>query len=129
MFQVNWPFRLGKEAQNRFFENVAILISHLNNFSYFLIYNKSPQYFLPSFESIGLSVHWKKRKIDFQDGGHSSHLGFPTEIILAIFDLQVAQIFPNKFQSNCLLVQEKKRKIFSRLWPSWISDQNDFSYY
>ena len=30
-----------------------------------------------SFKSIGLLVQEKKRKIDFQDGGHSSHLGFP----------------------------------------------------
>ena len=36
-----------------------------------------------SFKSIGLWVHEKKRKIDFQGG----HLGFPIETILAIFDL------------------------------------------
>ena len=35
---------------------------------------QSPQCFLASLESIGLSVQEKKRKIDFQDGGH---LGFP----------------------------------------------------
>ena len=34
--------------------------------------------------SVGLSVQEKKRKIDFQDGGH---LGFPIGTILAIFDL------------------------------------------
>ena len=37
-----------------------------------LIY-KSPQCFLPNFESTGISVQEKKRKIDFQDG---RHLGF-----------------------------------------------------
>ena len=31
---------------------------------------KSPQCFLLSFKSIGLSVQGKKRKIDFQDGRH-----------------------------------------------------------
>ena len=29
----------------------------------------------------------KKRKIDFQDGCHGGHLGFPIGTILAIFDL------------------------------------------
>ena len=50
-------------------------------FELFLMY-KSPQCFLPSFESIGLSVQKKKGKIDFQDG---RHLGFPIGTILAIF--------------------------------------------
>ena len=36
-----------------------------------------------SFKSVGLWVHEKKRKIDFQGG----HLGFPIGTILAIFDL------------------------------------------
>ena len=39
---------------------------------------------LTSFKSIGLWVHEKKRKIDFQGG----HLGFPIGTILAIFDLR-----------------------------------------
>ena len=50
-------------------------------FELFLIY-KSPRCFLPSFESIGLSVQKRKRKIDFQDG---CHIGFPIGMILAIF--------------------------------------------
>ena len=50
-------------------------------FELFFIY-KSPLCFLPSFESICLSVQKKKGKIDFQDG---HHLGFPTGTILAIF--------------------------------------------
>ena len=50
-------------------------------------------------------------KIDFQDGSHGGHLGLPTETILAVFDLQVSPIFPSKFESVGLLVQEKKRKI------------------
>ena len=50
-------------------------------FELFLIY-KSPRCFLPSFDSIGLSVQKKKGKIDFQDG---RHLGFPIRMILAIF--------------------------------------------
>ena len=58
-------------------------------------------------ESIGLSVEEKKRKIDFQDGGHGGHLGFPIGTILAIFDLQDARA---SLESIGLSVQEKKRK-------------------
>ena len=50
-------------------------------------------------ESIGLSVQ-KKRKIDFQDGGHGGHLGFPIGTILAIFNLQVTLMLPSKFGVN-----------------------------
>ena len=48
-------------------------------------------------ESIGLSVQEKKRKIDFQDGGH---LGFLINTILASFDLQVTPMLPSKFGVN-----------------------------
>ena len=65
----------------------------------FLIY-MSPGCFQVSLESIGLSVQEKKRKIDFQDGGHGGHLGFPIGTILAIFDLQVTQMLPTKYQVN-----------------------------
>ena len=51
-------------------------------------------------ESIGLSVQEKKRKIDFQDGGHGGHLGFPIGTLLAIFDLQVTLMIPSKFGVN-----------------------------
>ena len=43
------------------------------------------------------SVKEKKRKKDFQDG---CHLGFPIGMILAIFDLQVTLMLPNKFGNN-----------------------------
>ena len=39
----------------------------------------------------------KKRKIDFQDGCHGGHLGFPIGTILAIFDLLVTPMPPTKF--------------------------------
>ena len=42
-------------------------------------------------------VQKKKRKLDFQDGGH---LGFPIGMILAIFDLQVTPMLPTKFLLN-----------------------------
>ena len=50
-------------------------------------------------------VNWpfgsgKKRKMNFQDGGHGGHLGFPIGTILAIFSLQVAPILPTKCRVN-----------------------------
>ena len=62
-------------------------------------------------ESFGLSVQQKKRKIDIQDGGHGSHLGFLISLILATFDLQVTLMLPDaSLESTGLLVQEKKLK-------------------
>ena len=77
-------------------------------------------------ESIGLSVQEKKRKVDFQDGGH---LGFPIGTILAIFDLQVTPMLSTQFKVNKPFGSgEEAKNRFSR-WPSWISDPNDFSYF
>ena len=54
----------------------------------------------------------KKRKIDFQDGGHGGHLGFPIRTILAIFDLQFTLMLPTKFRVNWLLgLGEEVKKI------------------
>ena len=61
--------------------------------------------------SIGLSNQEKKQKVDFQDGRHSSQLGFPIETILDIFDLQVTLMLSNKYRVNWSFVQEKKLKI------------------
>ena len=77
----------------------ASLDLQLARFKLFLIY-ESPQCFLPSFESTGLSVKEKRRKIDFQDGCHGGHLGYPIGTILAIFDLQVTPMSPTKFGVN-----------------------------
>ena len=66
---------------------------------------------LPSKFGVNFSVQEKKRKIDFQDGGHGSHLGFLISMILAIFDLQVTLMLPSKLESIGLSVQEKKRKL------------------
>ena len=54
---------------------------------------RSPDY-QTSFQSTGLLVQEKKRKIDLQD---SSHLGFLIGMILATFDLKVTQMLPTKF--------------------------------
>ena len=128
-FQVNKPFSLGEEAKNRFLRwppggHFGFLIRTI--LSIFDL--QVPPCFLPSFESIGLSVQEKKRKIDFQDGRHGGHLGFLVRTILAIFDLQVTPMLPTKFRVTIgLSVQEKKRKLYLR--PSGISEQNDFSYF
>ena len=106
----------------------AILDFQSARFSLFLIY-KSPRCFLASLEAIGLSVQ-KKRKIDFQDGCHGGHLGFPIGTILAIFDLQVTQMLPSKFGVNWPFGSgEEAKNRFSRWRPSWISDRHDFSYF
>ena len=71
--------------------------------------------------------------MDFQDGGHGGHTGFPVCTILAIFDLQVTPMLPSKFGVNWPLGSgEKAKNRFSRWWPwppSWISDRHDFSYF
>ena len=77
----------------------AILDFRSAQFQLFLI-NKLPWCFLASLESIGLSVQKMMRKIDFQDGGHGSHLGFPIGMILAIFDLQITPMLPSNFGVN-----------------------------
>ena len=80
---------------------VYILDFWLEQFYQFFTY-KSPRCFLPSFKSIGLSVQDEKLKTDFQDGRQGGHLGFPTEMILDIFDLQVTLMLPTKFQVSWL---------------------------
>ena len=86
-FQVNWPFSSGEEAKNRFSRWPLwrpFWISNLNILAFFFFIYKSPRCFLLSFKSVSLSVQEKKGKIDFQDGHHGSHLGFPT--MAAILD-------------------------------------------
>ena len=106
-FQVNFLFGSG-EAKNRFSRRWPwrpSWISDRTDSRYF----RSTNY--PGFKSVGLSVQEKKQKIDFQDGGHGGHLGFPIGTILAIFDLQVTRCFLQSFMSIGLSVQEKKPKI------------------
>ena len=78
---------------------------------------KSSWYFISSFESTGLSVQENKRKIDFQDGGHGSHLGFPIGKILSIFDLLVTPMLPTKFYVSCPFGSGDVKNRFSRWWP------------
>ena len=133
-FQVNWLLGLGVEANKRFSRWPLwrpSWISDQQDFSYF--YSASPWYFLPSLYSTGLSAQEMKWKIDFPDGGHGSHIGFPIGTILAIFDLQVSPMLPTKFWVNWHLgLLEEANNRFSR-WPpwrpSWIYDWHNFSYF
>ena len=74
----------------------------------------------------------KKWKIDFQDGDHGGHLGFPIGTILATFDLQVTPMLPTKFRVNWHFGLEEAKNRFSR-WPpwrpSWIKDRQKFSFF
>ena len=129
-YQVSIGLLVQEKAKNRFSRWVPWWPSWISDWNELFLIYKSPQCFLPSFESIGLSVQEKKRKIDFQDGGH---LGFPIGTILAISDLQVTPMLPTKFRVDWPFgsgVEVKNR--FSRWlpWqPSWISDRNNFSYF
>ena len=46
------------------------------------------RYFIPSFEPVGFLVQ-EEFYIDFQDGGHGDHLGFPIGTILTVFNLLI----------------------------------------
>ena len=59
-------------------------------------------------------VSGEEAKIDFQDGGHGSHLGFLIGMILAISDLQVTQMLPAKFQVHLLFGSEEAKNRFLR---------------
>ena len=78
-------------------------------------------------------VNWpfgSEAKIDFQEGDHGGHLGFPIGTILAIFDLQVTLMLASKFGVNWPFGSgEEAQNKFSRGRPSWISDRHDFSYF
>ena len=72
--------------------------------------------------STKFQINWlsvqEKQKIDFQDGGHGSHLEFHIKLILTIFDLQVTPMLPTKFLVNwpfCSGGEAKNR--FSRRPP------------
>ena len=78
------PFRFRRKSSKQIFKmaTIAAIWDFLSQrYELFLRY-KSPQCFLPSFESTGLSVQKKKGKIDLQEG---RQLGFPIGKILAFF--------------------------------------------
>ena len=112
---------------------MAAILDCLSNYLRLLLLSfidKLPRYFLPNFESIGLSVLAKKFQIHFQAGDGGGHVGFPIGAILAIFDQQVTQILSIKFRVNWHFRSGEVKNRFSKLrlwWLSWIFDQNNFS--
>ena len=111
-FPVNWPFSSGEEAKNNFQD---CRTSHPN----------------ASCQVSSQLAFWFRRnkKIDFQDGCHSGHLGFPIETILAISDLQVTPMLPISFKSIGLSVQEKKWKIVFKMVAILDFGWKDISYF
>ena len=96
-FRVNWSFIQEKTRKIDF--QVAAMAATLDFrsewFYLFLIY-KSPQYFLPSFESTGLLVQEKKQKTDFQNGHRwPSWISDPNDF--KFFYLPVTPMLPTKF--------------------------------
>ena len=58
------------------------------------------------------------QKIDFQDGRLGGHLGFPINMISAIFDLQTT-ILPTKFGVNWHFCSGEEAKNRFSKWPPW----------
>ena len=118
-FQVNQPFGSEEETKNRFSRWMP---------------RRQVTPMLPT----KFWVNWpftsgQEAKIDFQDGCHGGHLGFPIKTILATFQVQVTPMLPTKFRVNWPFGSEEEAKnTFSR-WPPWrppwISDRSDFSYF
>ena len=64
---------------------------------------------------INFQISWtfglrEEGKIDFQNGHHDGHLGFPIRTILAVFDLQVTLMFPTKFRQFAFWFRRKSEK-------------------
>ena len=100
-FRVNWPFGSGKEVQNRFLRwlrggRLGFSIGTI----WLILTYKLPRYICLSFESTGLSVREKKRKIYFQDDSHAGHHRFSIGSIFSYFNLKVTSMLPTKFQVN-----------------------------
>ena len=87
-FKVNKPFDSGDEVKNRFSRWPPWQISWLSDRAILAFFYLQVIPMLPSKFGVNwFSVQEKKGKIDFQDGRHGRHLGFPIRKILAIFDL------------------------------------------
>ena len=119
-FQVNWPFRLGAILKNSFSRWWPSWISNRNDFSYFWSISH------PKFQANWLFGSGEEAKNRF-----SRWPGFLIGTILAVFFyLQVTQMLPTKFQVNWPFGSgEEAKNRLSRWPPSWISNQNDFSYF
>ena len=130
-YQVWSQLAFGVEAKNRFSRWRPSWISDRLDFSYFW----STSHPDASKQVLSqLAFRFRRRSnIDFQDGRHGGHLGFPIGTILSIFDLQVTPMLPSKFGVNWPFGSgEEAKNRFSRWrpWrPSWISNRHNFSYF
>ena len=116
----------GKSSKQIFkIDAMAAIWDFLSQWFETIFIYKSPRCFLPSFESIGLSVQKKKGKIDFQDG---RHLGFPIGTILASF---ISTSHPDaSYQfSNQLALWFRKISEKAAFQIVRISDPNNLSYF
>ena len=65
---------------------------------------------------MGLSGE-EKYKIDFQNGGHDGHLGFPTGMILELFNLQFSPILTTEFRIIWPFCSGKQVQNKFKKWP------------
>ena len=93
-------FRFRKSAKNRFSRWRLFLDFRSERFNLFLIY-KSPECFLSSFESVGLSVQEKNRIIDFK---MAAILDFRSERIYLFLIYKTPRCFLPSFESIDLSV-------------------------
>ena len=130
---MNCPFGSGEKVQNRF--STWLLgqpswISDQNDFSYLFINKSTP--ILPIEFLVTGSIQ-EKFKIDNQDGNCRGQLVFLIGAILAILDLQVTLMILTKFQVSWPFgsgEEARKKKLRLPPWrPTWIYDQNNFSYF
>ena len=129
--QVSHQFAFRLRSEKHIFKMVAIaaiLDFGSNDFCRFLLL-KTPQCFLSSFKSIGLSFQ-EKRKTDFQDSNNGGHPGVSIGTICAIFIfIYVTLMIPIKIHVIWPFGWGEAQNRFSGLPPSWNSDRNNFSYF
>ena len=133
-FGVKWPFSSGEEAKTRFSRWLPWRPSWISDRHYFSYFSSisHPNASYQVWSQLAFGFRSRSEKIDFQDGHHGSHLGFPMGMILVIFDLQVTLVLPSKFGVNWPFRSgEEAKNRFSRWlpWRSWISDRHNFSYF
>ena len=85
------------------------------------------------FKSVSILIQENKLKMNFQDGGFGGHLRFPIETLLPNFDFtgHPDGAYPVSSQVAFLFRSRSTKLIFNvaPLRPSWMSDQNDFSFF
>ena len=86
---------------------LKIDISDQNDFSYFCSTSHPDASYQVS-SQLAFRFRRRSEKIDFQDGHHGGHLGFPIGTILAILIYKSLRCFLPSFMSVGLSIQENK---------------------